>query len=473
MATDIIVPQMGESVLEGTIVEWKVKEGERVEKDQPLVELATDKINIEIPAEVSGIIGKFFAQPGETVRVGARVAVVLAEGEKYDAAASGSSVSTGAAVASAPAASSPTPSASAPIGFGSPAVAAAQAVTAVASSAGTAQSSNGRSATGPKGGGKMAPAVRKLIREFGADPKEITPTGPKGRLTKEDVMDFVDARSKVPAAPAGASAPSAPSASAAPTVLSAPTQAIPAVSFVPLAPGERERREPLSGPRKAIAEHMVRSKATSAHVTTFEECDLTPLYDFRTKNKEEIKQRFGVNITYMPFIMKACTVALKEFPPVNASMTDSEIIYKYYYNIGVAVGRDAGLIVPVVHDADKKSVLQLGAEIAKLSANANSNKLNPQNLMDGTFTITNAGMFGATGSTPIISQPQVCILGVHNLRKMPWVVSGENGDEIQIRRIINFGLSFDHRLVDGHIAVQFLHRVCSLLTDPSHLLVYA
>lgn len=462
MATDIIVPQMGESVLEGTIVEWKVKEGERVEKDQPLVELATDKINIEIPAEVSGIIGKLFAQPGETVRVGAKVAVVLAEGEKYDAAASGSSASTGAAVASAPAAFTAAPAASGPIGFGAPAVATIPA--SVATAGGTAQSANGRSATGPKGGGKMAPAVRKLIREFGADPKEITPTGPKGRLTKEDVMDFVDARSKVPAAP---------SSTAAPSTASAPTQAIPGVSFVPLAPGERERREPISGPRKAIAEHMVRSKATSAHVTTFEECDLTELYDFRTKNKEDIKQRFGVNITYMPFIMKACTVALKEFPSVNASMTDSEIIYKNYYNIGVAVGRDAGLIVPVVHDADKKSVLQLGAEIAKLSANANNNKLNPQNLMDGTFTITNAGMFGATGSTPIISQPQVCILGVHNLRKMPWVVSGENGDEIQIRRIMNFGLSFDHRLVDGHIAVQFLHRVCGLLTDPSHLLVYA
>ena len=308
----------------------------------------------------------------------------------------------------------------------------------------------------------MAPAVRKLVREYGVEANELTPTGPKGRLTKDDVLEFVSSRSKV--ASAAPAAPSGVSASAQP---SAPTHAIP--QFIPLAPGERERREPLSGPRKAIAEHMVRSVHTSPHVTTFEDCDFTELVNFREKHKAEIKERYGVNVTFMPFIFKAVCVGLKEFPIINASITETEVIYKNYYNIGVAVGRDVGLIVPVVHDADQKSIIQLASEISTLSANANNNKLNPQDLMDGTFTITNAGMFGATASTPIISQPQVCILGVHNIRKMPWVVD----DEITIRRIMTFGLSFDHRLVDGHIAVQFLHRVIGLLEEPANMLVYA
>ncbi len=462
MATDIFVPQMGESVLEGTIVEWKVSEGDKVVKDQPLVELATDKINIEIPSEVSGIVGKLLASPGETVQVGAKVAIILDEGESADAITTSSAVVAAPAVEAKPAQKA----AAAPIGFGAPAASA----TAVATVPAPTGASNGRSSTGAKGSGKMAPKTRKLVREYGVDPKEITPTGPNGRLTKEDIMDFVAARSTVtPSATASTVAPSSAPA-AAPT---APTAAVPKVSFVPLAEGERERREPLTGPRKAIAEHMVRSVSTSAHVTTFEECDLTELWDFRAKHKADIMARFGVNVTFMPFIVKAVCVALKEFPLINASMTDTEIIYKNYYNVGIAVGRDAGLIVPVVHDADKKSILQLADEVATLSANANSNKLNPKDLMGGTFTITNAGMFGATGSTPIISQPQVCILGVHNIRKMPWVVETKDGDEIQIRRIINFGLSFDHRLVDGHIAVQFLHRVCGLLNDPANMLVYA
>lgn len=468
MATDIIVPQMGESVLEGTIVEWKVAEGDKVTKDQPLVELATDKINIEIPAEAGGTIGKLYAAPGETVRVGAKVAVILAEGETVDTAVSTSASPDAAKAASAAAAPAPA-AASAPIGFGAPAVSSAPTTAAVAAP----QSTNGRTPTGAKGSGKMAPKMRKLAREYGVDAKDIAPTGPKGRITEADIMDFVGARSTVSAAPTPAAAPSAPTAAPAAAPAAPPAMAIPQASFTPLAPEERERREPVTGPRRAVAEHMVRSKATSAHVTTFEECDLQKLWDFRSKYKKDVLERYGVNVTFMPFIAKACSIALREFPLVNASMTEDEIIYHNYCNIGIAVGRDAGLIVPVVHDADRKTVLQLADEIASLSAQAHSNKLPPQNMMGGTFTITNAGMFGATGSTPIISQPQVCILGVHNIRKMPWVVETENGDEIQVRRVINFGLSFDHRLVDGHIAVQFLHRVCTLLAEPANLLVYA
>ena len=448
MATNIVVPQMGESVLEGTIVEWKVAEGDKVEKDQPLVELATDKVNVEIPSEISGIVGKLMAQPGETVRVGAIVAVILAAGESMDTAEITS------AVPDAKVAAASAGPAGAPITMGSPTIS-TTATLAPPSTSPSAPPSNGRPATGARGAGKMAPAVRKLVREYGVDAGELIPTGPKGRLTKDDVLEFVSGRSKV-----------ASVTSVAPT---APTAAIPTAQFTPLAPGERERREPLSGSRKAIAEHMVRSVHTSPHVTTFEDCDFTDLVTFREKNKAELKKRFGVNVTFMPFIIKAVCVGLKDFPIINASITETEVIYKNYYNIGIAVGRDVGLIVPVVHNADQKSIVQLASEIATLSANANNNKLNPQDLMDGTFTLTNAGMFGATASTPIISQPQVCILGVHNIRKMPWVID----DAITIRRIMTFGLSFDHRLVDGHIAVQFLHRVIGLLEEPAHMLVYA
>jgi len=450
MALEVIVPQMGESVLEGTVVEWKVKEGDRVTKDQPLVELATDKVNVEIPAEISGVIGKLFASPGQVVRVGAKVALILADGES-----AASAVST----SHAPDAKKAGASAPSAIGFGASSV--TTSVAPKVSAPSVSSSSNGRPTTGARGSGKMAPAIKRLVREYGVDADQIAPTGPEGRVTEQDVMEYVAGRSKMGSAPAVTSSAPMPAAPAS----TAPKAT--AATFAAPATGERERREKLTGSRKAIAEHMVRSKHTSPHVTTFEDCDFTNLFEFREKHKADLKAKYGVNVTYMPFIIKAACVALKEFPLINASMTDDEVIYKFYYNIGVAVGRDAGLIVPVILDADKKSIVELATEIVTLSNNANANRLNPANLQGGTFTITNAGMFGATASTPIISQPQVCILGVHNVRKMPWVVN----DEILIRQISTFGMSFDHRLVDGHVAVQFLHRVCGLLEDPALLLV--
>ncbi|MCH9031752.1 MAG: 2-oxo acid dehydrogenase subunit E2 [candidate division Zixibacteria bacterium] len=459
MATDIVVPQMGESVLEGTIVEWKVKVGEKVAKDQPLVELATDKVNIEIPSEVAGTVGQLMASPGETVRVGAKIAVILGEGEDIKTAIHESHTPD---AAKAPATSASAAASKSLFAMGSGAVTTTVSPPATTTAPGLPGATNGRKPTGEKGTGKMAPAVKKLIREYGVNPAELAPTGPKGRVTKEDVLDFVEGRSKVAQA-----VPSATPSSSAPATPTTPAQKVAIPTFAPAAPGERERREPISGPRRAIAEHMLRSKAYSPHVTTFEDCDMTVLRDFREKNKAALREQYGVNVTYLPFIIKAVCIGLKEFPYINGSMTDTEIISKFYYNIGVAVGREAGLIVPVVHDADKKSIVELATEVSILSANAHNNRLNPKDMSDGTFTITNAGMFGAGSSTPIISQPQVCILGVHAVRKMPWVVN----DEIVIRHVTNFALSFDHRLVDGHIAVQFLHRVCGLLEDPTSLFV--
>jgi len=224
---------------------------------------------------------------------------------------------------------------------------------------------------------------------------------------------------------------------------------------------------PLQGVRKLIADHMVKSKHTSPHVTTFEEIDFTELVNYRNGIKQEFKATYGANITFMPFIIKAATTALKEYPKLNASITDKEIIYKNFYNIGIAVARDEGLIVPVIKDADKKTIVELAVEIDQLGNKARNNQLKPDDVSDGTLTITNAGMFGATASTPIINQPQVAILGVHAIVKRPWVVSGE----IKVRDISTFGLSFDHRLVDGHVAVQFLHQVHEYLADPKKLLL--
>jgi pyruvate/2-oxoglutarate dehydrogenase complex dihydrolipoamide acyltransferase (E2) component len=256
-------------------------------------------------------------------------------------------------------------------------------------------------------------------------------------------------------------------AAAAPAAPAEPRVKIEIPKFKPLPESQREQRVPLQGIRKSISDHMRRSLDSAAHVTTFEEVDLTNLVNYRNEIKADFKATYGANITFMPFIIKATCVTLKEYPKINASMTEAEIIYKYVYNIGVAVAREEGLIVPVIKDADKKTIVELAVELGQIGEKARKNRLVPDDVSGGTFSITNAGMFGATGSTPIINQPQVAILGVHAIQKKPWVVDGE----IKIRDISNFGMSFDHRLIDGHTAVQFLHRVHEFLADPKKLVL--
>lgn len=444
MAMDVLVPQMGESVLEGTILEWKVKVGDRVELNQPLVELMTDKVNVEIPAEASGILTAQFAKEGDVVPVGTRIALIEdGQGAVTTAAA--------AAPAAAAAKAAPAPVAKAPV--------------------------RPVAATAEIGRGKMSPKVRMLIREYGVDPAAIAPTGKDGLVTVEDVNRAVEERSAGIGISAGPVPTPAPAVApllvpfAAPAV-SAPPPGAPKVKvsipvYAPLPEDQRTTRMPLIGARKAIADHMVRSRDTSAHVTTFEDLDLTELVRFRNEIKKEFSETYGANLTYMPFIVKACCAALRDYPTVNASLTDKEIIVKNYYNIGVAVARDEGLIVPVVKDADKKTVIELAVEIQALGEKARTNRLKPDDVADGTFSLTNAGMFGATASTPIISQPQVAILGIHQIVKRPWVLD----DQIVIRDISTFGLSFDHRLIDGHTAVQFLHKVHLFLASPTRLLL--
>lgn len=454
MAMDVLVPQMGESVLEGTILEWKVKVGDEVKYDQPLVELMTDKVNVEIPSEADGIITQILAKEGDVVPVGTRIAVID-DGKG--------------AAKEKPAEEKPEPTEQ------------PQPAEPAMPKAGEPKKPK-KEGTAPIGRGKMSPKVKMLIREYSLDPSTITPTGKDGRVTVQDVEDAVAERSAeagfssqaIPSpTPTGApaAAPQEPAAAPAPAQPQKPAEPKVKVEvpvFEPLPESQRERREPLQGIRKMISDHMVKSVQTSPHVTTFEDIDMTELVNYRERIKKDFRETYGANITYMPFIMKACCVALKEYPKLNASMNEKEIIYKNYYNIGIAVAREEGLIVPVIRNADKKSIVEIAVEINQIGERARRNQLSPDDVSGGTFSLTNAGMFGAMGSTPIINQPQVAILGIHAIVKKPWVVD----DEIKIRHISNFGLSFDHRLIDGHTAVQFLHRVAGFLQDPASMVLH-
>ncbi len=446
MALDVLVPQMGESVLEGTILEWKVKIGDKVKLNQPLVELMTDKVNVEIPAEAAGILTQQLAKEGDVVPVGTRIAVI-------DDGSTGNG-------------------SSAPAQKAAPAQAAPVASTASTTAAPSRPKQEVKGTAGV-GKGKMSPKVKMLVRQYSLDASTVTPTGKNGIVTVEDIMREVEGRSSAagftagpipaPPMPIGSFAQPAPAAAAAPSE-AAPAQPLVKVEiprFEPLPINLRETRQPLQGIRKVISEHMVKSVQTSPHVTTFEDIDMTELVAYRNEIKGDFKRTYGANITFMPFIIKACCVALKEFPKINASMTEKEIILKHFYNIGIAVAREEGLIVPVIRDADKKTIVELAVEIQSIGERARKNQLMPDDVSGGTFSLTNAGMFGATASTPIINQPQVAILGIHAIVKRPWVVNGE----ITVRDISSFGMSFDHRLIDGHTAVQFLHRVHEYLAD--------
>jgi 2-oxoglutarate dehydrogenase E2 component (dihydrolipoamide succinyltransferase) len=466
MPVTIVVPQLGESVVEGTIGKWLKKVGDPIAKDEPIVEIITDKINIELPAPSAGTLGQIAVQEGAVAQVGDPLGMILGAGESAPAAGA---PAVGAAPKAAPAPSSaapsppppsrPSPQPSAPSPERRPAAVGAPAM------AGTAL------ATGPDApsidGMRLSPAVRKLAKEHNLDVSRVRGSGMGGRITREDVLAYIESGAAAQAV-AAAAAPGvpgrAPEAAPAPT----PLKPIPVPSFLAAA-GQDEERKPLTNLRKKIAENMVRSKHTAAHCATWDEVDMTALVELRGRMKERVKRDYGVSLTYMPFIMKAVVRALHEYPILNASMTDTEFVLKKHYNIGVAVHRDQGLIVPNVKAADRKTILQLAAEIEDVGTRARSDKLTLDDIQGGTFTITNAGMFGATASTPIINYPEVAILGVHLIQERPVVRDGR----IAIRWMMNLVISFDHRLVDGTPAVQFLHRVKELLEDPESWLLDA
>jgi len=453
MPVTIVVPQLGESVVEGTIGKWLKKVGDPIAKDEPIVEIITDKINIELPSPAAGTLGAIAVPEGQVAQVGDPLGQILAAGESASAAPAAPKPAAAGSPAPQPAApqparetaGAPAPSRPAP----SPAPAYATAVAAPPSTDGQ----------------RLSPAVRKLAKEHQVDVGQIHGSGMGGRVTREDVLTHLEARKVAASAPsvAPAAAPGrAPEAAPQPK----PLKPIPTSAFATAGARESERK-PLTNIRKKIAENMVKSRHTAAHCSTWDEVDMTNLVELRKRLKDRVRMEYGVGLTYMPFIMRAVVRALKEYPILNASMTDTEVELKKYYNIGVAVHRDQGLIVPVVHDADRKTLLQLAAEIDDLGRRARNDKLTLDDIQGGTFTITNAGMFGATASTPIINVPEVGILGVHLIQERPVV----RDHRIAVRWMMNLVISFDHRLVDGTPAVQFLHRVKELLEDPESWLL--
>ena len=450
MPVTIVVPQLGESVVEGTVGKWLKKEGDPIAKDEPIVEIITDKINIELPAPSAGILGKIAIPEGTVAQVGQQLGVILQKGESMPAG--------GDAPPKADAAPSPKPAASAPssnAGSGAPAP----------QPQAPAPSRTGAAVAEPSSDDqRVSPAVRKLLKEHSLDVAGIRGSGMGGRVTREDVLNHIEAGKVAASAPAAAQAPQAGKA---PAAAPQPTKPIPTPAFTQ--PGAREEEVvQATNVRKKIAENMLRARHMAAHCSTWDEVDMTELVALRARLKDKVKATYGVGLTYMPFIMKAVVKALREFPMLNASMTETgEIHYKKFYNIGVAVHRDSGLIVPVLHDADRKNLLQIAQEIEDLGSRARADKLQLNDIQGGTFTITNAGMFGATASTPIINYPEVGVLGVHLIQERAVV----RDHRVVVRQMMTLVVSFDHRLVDGTPAVQFLHRVKELLEDPESWLL--
>jgi 2-oxoglutarate dehydrogenase complex dihydrolipoamide succinyltransferase (E2) component len=472
MPVTIVVPQLGESVVEGTIGKWLKKLGDPIAKDEPIVEIITDKINIELPAPSPGTLGQILVPEGAVAQVGDPLGVILAAGETLPSGGAAQPSAAGAKQPASAAASGsgfagaqapPQPAAPRPAPSPSPAMSAASssATSTMGSATATAPSTDGM---------HLSPAVRKLAKEHNLDVSQIRGSGMGGRVTREDVLASVGAGVVAAAAGVRTMAPSAAGAGTmtqpAPAASPKPLAPIPTPSFT--APGSREVEvRPLTNVRKKIAENMLRSRHNAAHCSTWDEADMTALVELRGRLKEKVKAQYGLNLTYMPFIIRAVTRALREYPIVNASMTDTEVHYKKYYSIGIAVHRDQGLIVPVVHDADRKTIVQLAAEIEDLGKRARAEKLTLDDIQGGTFTITNAGMFGATASTPIINYPESAILGVHLIQERPVV----RDHRIVVRWMMTLVVSFDHRLVDGTPAVMFLHRVKELLEDPESWLL--
>jgi 2-oxoglutarate dehydrogenase E2 component (dihydrolipoamide succinyltransferase) len=400
MSIDIKVPAMGESVTEATIARWLKKEGDSVSRDEPLVELETDKVSVEVPSPASGVLTEIRVGAGGSVGVGAVLGAVDDQG-------------TGPSAAAKPVAAKPAPRRDAP-------------------------KTAAPSATVPP----PPPSVRRIAEEEKLDVAAIAGSGKHGQVTKSDALAaLASAKSALPAAPARA----------------------------PVAPGAepREERVAMSRLRKTIALRLKESQNIAAQLTTFNEVDMSRVMGLRATYKDGFEKKHGVKLGFMGFFVKACIAALKEIPAINAAIDGDDIVYKNYYDIGVAVSTERGLVVPVLRDADRQSLADIEARIGDLGLRARDNKLKLEELLGGTFTITNGGVFGSLMSTPILNMPQTGILGMHKIQNRPVAI----GDKVEIRPMMYLALSYDHRLVDGREAVTFLVRVKENLEDPQRLLL--
>ena len=429
MATEIVVPALGESVTEATIAQWLKSVGDPVDADEALVELETDKVTLEINAPIAGMLSEIRFEQGADVEVGAVLGVV-AEGK----------------ICAAKAAEPPKPVEAAPVPAAEPRP--ATTTTAAAKSAG-----NGAAPAAEAAG--LSPAVRRLVDDNRLDPALIPATGKDGRLTKGDVIAYLDAQRSAPA-------PCAPAA-AKPSAAK-PSAAKPAA---PAAPGAREERVPMTRLRKRIAARLKEAQNTAAMLTTFNEVDMSAILATRAQYKEAFEKKHGVRLGFMSFFIKASIVALRELPSVNAQIDGDDIVYKNHYDIGVAVGTEQGLVVPVVRDADRMSFAEIESTIADLGRRARDGKLTMDELSGGTFTITNGGVYGSLMSTPILNPPQSGILGMHKTQKRPIAV----GDTVEVRPMMYLALSYDHRIIDGREAVTFLVRLKECIEDPERIML--
>jgi len=417
MPTDIVMPQMGESIFEGTITKWLKKPGDKVQRDEPLFEISTDKVDAEIPAPASGVLRDIKVGEGNTVQVNTVVGTIAADGE--------------AAAVVAPSAAKPAPPAA-------PAPAKPQAAPPKAQAPAPAPSATPQEEE-DEDHARSSPLVRKIARENNVNLSQVAGTGLGGRITKQDIMAFLEKPEAASAAPAAsAAAPARPSATP-------PPAAIPAESV------------PMSKMRQIIAQRMIESRRTSAHVHAMFEVDITKIVQLRNKTKSAFEQRHGARLTFMPFFVRAAIIALQQFPIVNASIEGETIRYHRHVNVGIAVALDWGLIVPVLKNADELNFLGLQRGISDLGERARNKKLKPDEVEGSTFTVTNPGQFGAVFGLPIINQPNSAIMGVGGITKAPLVVTDADGnDSIAIRSVVHLTLGYDHRLIDGAVADQFM-----------------
>jgi pyruvate dehydrogenase E2 component (dihydrolipoamide acetyltransferase) len=441
-AVDVVMPQMGVSVSEGTVTKWLKQEGEQVESDEPLLEISTDKVDTEVPSPASGTLTQILVQEGQTVDVGTKLAVIGGDGaaappkDDVPEPATAQAAAESAAVSDAPA----TPPTADTVAEAEPAQAAASETTEEAST-------NGKTF--------VSPVVAKIASEHGVDPSQVRGTGRGGRVTKKDILGFIESGGSA-AAPSPPAAPSAPEAPTAPAATPAPQAPTPAQ-----APAAQvgESFEPMTAMRRGIAEHMRRSLDTSAHVTSAIEVDMSKVSAIRAKLKKEYQQSYGVNPTYLIFVARAAAETLREYPWVNGEIRGDQIVTRSYVNLGFAVELQdgKGLIVPVVKNAETLNLLGMAKAVTDIAQRARDKKLLPDEVQGGTFTITNPGGYGTFHGTPVISQPQAAILGTYAVVKRPWVIQDDMGEDvIAIRPIMNLTLTYDHRLVDGALAGRFL-----------------
>jgi pyruvate dehydrogenase E2 component (dihydrolipoamide acetyltransferase) len=461
MAVDIVMPQMGESIFEGTITKWLKKPGDKVERDEPLFEISTDKVDAEIPSPSAGVLKEIKVGEGQTVPIQTIVGVIDAAGSAVAAPAPAPAKPAAPAPAKAPVAVAPASPALKPA---PPTPVAAPVAAAPASSGATSGSTSERI--------HSSPLVRRMAKEHGIDLSTLEGTGAGGRISKQDIEAAI-AGAGAPAAAAPAYSAPAPAASSRPAPPPPPPAAAPGasggqahVAMESAVPREKiyfgnYEVQPMSTMRQRIAEHMVASKRVSAHVYSVDEIDMTKVAALRAKSKDEFEKRYETKLTFMPFFVKAAVAGLRAYPTLNASLDGTNVVLHKEVNIGIAVALDWGLLVPVVKNADEKNILGIQRNMNDLAERARSKKLKPEEVQESTFSITNPGVFGGLFGLPVISQPNVGILGLGAIEKRPVVIN----DSIAIRSMCYVTLSYDHRVVDGAIAHQFLHKVKETLEN--------